>query len=148
MRSESIDGRGAAPVLNRYLTNSFGVEVAVFEAEGVALIWAKTTSWLILGVVASPADPSAAPVEAPLAGGIFPAAGHDVPAAVLACLGYQSWQHLERASEMRPVQREIVKGEWSRNAGKVAGSDQARALQADIDMFGNNAFVNVPEPEE
>ena len=147
MKSEATDGRGAAPVLNRYLINFFGTEVAVFGDEGAALVWAKTTSWLIAGVLAAPADPAAASVEVSLAGGTFPAAGHPVPAIILAGLGLQSWQYLQRASEMSAEQRQKIKDEWKRNAGKVAGSDQTRALQADLAMFGDAAFVDVPEPD-
>ncbi len=145
---KATDGRGAPPVINRYFANNFGAEACVFAPQETALIWAKTTSWLILGVVAAPVSPAAAVVEMSLAGGILPAPGHPVPAAVLAGLGYQSWQYLQKASEMRPEQRQRVKDEWARNAGKVAGANQTRALMADVAMFGDDAFVNVPEPED
>jgi len=63
-------------------------------------------------------------------------------------LGYQAANYLQKASEMRPDQRQKLKVEWGRNAAKVAGSDQTRAMQDDIATFGDDAFVDVPETEE
>jgi hypothetical protein len=145
MKIESEDG--APPVINRYFANNFGVEVAIFGTPSTALIWAKTNSWLILGVLAAPSTSANSVIELSLAGGSFPAAGHAVPDVVLAFLGLQSQQYLQKASEMRPEQRQKIKEDWSRNASIVAGSAQTLALMADLAMFGDEAFVNVPEPE-
>jgi len=148
LQAESKDGRGASPAINRYFTNYIGTEMVAYESEACALIWGKTGSWLILGVATAPVDPAASSVEVSLSGGTFPAVGHQVPAVVLATLGYQSWHYIEKAGGISQPQRQKIKDDWTRKAAQVAGSDQARAIQADLDMFGDEALVNVPEVGE
>lgn len=146
MQRESTDGRGASPAINRYFANYIGTEVTVYESEGYALIWGKTGSWLIVGMVTAPADPGSASVEVSLSGGTLPPAGHEVPGVVLANAGHESWRYIEQAAGVSTQQRQKIKDEWVKDADKVAVSDQRRAMQADLDLFGDAAFVNVPDP--
>ena len=50
--------------------------------------------------------------------------------------GVQSWQYLQTASEMPPEQRQVIKDEWIRNAGKVAGSNQDASVAATLPCSG------------
>jgi hypothetical protein len=125
-----------------------GCEVVVYEKFGFAIVWAKTGSWLIAGVVKVPDGPGSADVELSPAGGVFPRSGHAVPTILLATLGHQSWECVKVASQMNTSQREKIQAAFKKNAAMVPGSVQAHALQEDIKMFGEAAWVELPEPEK
>jgi hypothetical protein len=147
MKSISNDGRGAAPVINRYFADWLGCEVAVCDQEGFALVWAKTSTWIIVGVVEVPDKSSYSFIELSPGGGRFPSADHPLPPVVLATLGHQSWECIRVSSDMKPAQRAKIQKSWKQNAAKVAASRQNRALQEDLALFGDDAWVEVPEPE-
>jgi hypothetical protein len=147
MKSISTDGKGASPATNRYFSNWLGCEVVVYDEDGFAIVWAKTSVWLIVGVVAVPDKTNYASIELSPAGGTFPAADHVLPPVVLASLGHQSWEYIRASSAVSPVQRQRIQESWKQNSTKVAGSSQIRALQEDIETFGEAAWVELPDQE-
>jgi hypothetical protein len=148
LKSDGTDGKGAAPVTNRYFANWLGCEVATYERSGCALVWAKTSFWLIAGVIAVPDETDYYSIELSPTGGTFPAANHALPPVVLATLGHQGWEYLKKSSEMIAVQRDKIKADWTRNQPKVASSAQSRSLQEDVETFGDAAWVEVPKGQE
>ena len=148
MRNQALGGKGAAPILNRYFVNWLGCEVVVYEKYSFAIVWAKTGSWLIAGVVTVPDEGSTPNVELSPRGGVFPSTGHAVPPILLATLGHQSWECLRVAGQMNPSQRLKIEADFKKNAAKLASSVQAQALQEDVKMFGDSAWVELPEPEK
>jgi hypothetical protein len=146
MKSISTDGKGTSPATNRYFANWLGCEVVVYATEGIALVWAKTSFWLIVGVVEVPDKTDYSTIELSPTGGTIPAADHTLPPVVLATLGHQSWDYIGTASDLSHLQRQTILESWKQNAAKVAGSSQSRAFQEDIETFGDAAWLEVPEP--
>jgi hypothetical protein len=147
MKSMSTDGTGASPATNRYFANWLGCEVVVYENEQVSLVWAKTSVWLIVGVLTVPDKTNYSAIELSSTGGTLPAPGHPLPPVVLASLGYQSWAYIRSSAEMSSKQRENVRKSWTQNSSKIAGSVQSQAFRDDIGMFGDSAWIEVPEPQ-
>jgi hypothetical protein len=147
MKTSGPDGRGASPATNRYFANWLGCEVVVYEQSGFALVWAKTSFWLIVGVVEVPDKTDYTAIELSPAGGTFPAADHKLPPVVLASLGNQSRDYVRTASQMSLTQRQKIQESWTQNASKVAGSSQSRAFQEDLDTFGDAAWIEAPDPQ-
>lgn len=50
-------------------------------------------------------------------------------------------------SEMKPAQRQSIQNDFSKNAANVPVSEQHRALQEDVALFSDAAWVELPEPE-
>lgn len=148
MKSISIDGRGASPATNRYFANWLGCEVVVYEQDGFAIVWAKTSVWLIVGVVAVPDKTNYASIELSPTGGRLPDAGHMLPPVVLASLGHQSWECIRVSSAVSLAQRQKIQESWKQNSAKVAGSSRNRALEEDIETFGEAAWIEVPDPQQ
>jgi hypothetical protein len=147
MQHEAFDRTGAAPIINRYFANRLGCEIVVHEQADCALVWAKTGSWLIVGVIQPPKDSGGRTVELSVSGGTLAAAGQPVPPVILATLGRQSWECMKAASAMKPAQRQVIENDFKKNAAKVPGSEQHRALQEDVALFSDTAWVELPEPE-
>jgi hypothetical protein len=148
MTSISNDGRGAAPAINRYFANWLGCEVVTYDQEGFAIIWAKTSSWIIVGVVEVRDKRNYSSIELAPGGGTFPSRNHLLPPIVLATLGHQSWNFMRASAEMKPSQRKKIQESWKQNAAKIAGSRQNRAMREDLALFGKNAWVDLPNPED
>ena len=146
MKSISADSRGASPATNRYFANWLGCEVVNYERDGFALVWAKTSVWLIIGVVAVPDKTNYSSIELSHVGGTFPAAGHALPPVVLATLGHQSWEYVRASSAVSLVQRQRIQESWKQSSALVAGSSQSRAFQEDIETFGEAAWLELHEP--
>ncbi|WP_339745965.1 hypothetical protein [uncultured Rubinisphaera sp.] len=147
MKSISTDTRGAAPVINRYFADWLGCEVTVYEKSGFALVWAKTSEWIIVGVVDVPDKTNHTSIQLSPSGGSFPSADHTLPPVVLATLGNQSWECMRVSSAMKPAQRDKIQESWKQNKAKVPASKQSKALEADLEMFGDDAWVELPEPK-
>jgi hypothetical protein len=146
MKTISRDGRGASPATNRYFANWMGCEVVVYETDGFVLVWAKTSFWLIVGVVEVPDKSNYASIQLSPGGGTFPSADHLLPPVVLATLGNQSWEYIRRSSEVSAVQRQKIQESWGQNLAKVGDSSQSQAFREDIATFGNAAWIEAPEP--
>ena len=147
MQHEAFAHKGAAPIVNRFFTNWLGCEIVVHERADCALVWAKTGCWLIVAVITPPSGSSSRGFEVSASGGTLPQAGLSVPPVVLATLGQQSWDCMRIARGMSPIQRETIKNDFKKNKAKIPGSEQHRALQEDIALFGDAAWVDLPEPE-
>ncbi len=148
MQDVAVGSKGAAPIINRYFANWLGCEVVVYETHSFAIVWAKTGSWLIAGVVTVPDMRGFVAVQLSPAGGVFPSTGHAMPPILLATLGHQSWECLKVAGQMSPAQRQKIEADFKKNAAKVPGAAQTQALREDIAMFGESAWVELPEPEK
>jgi hypothetical protein len=148
MKSISADGRGASPATNRYFANWLGCEVVTYETDGFAIVWAKTSVWLIVGVVAVPDKTSYSSIELSPYGATLPAANHALPPVVLATLGHQSWEYVRTSSAISPARRQKIQDSWKQNSGQVADSSQSQALQEDIETFGEAAWIEPPEPRD
>jgi hypothetical protein len=145
-REEGRPDEGPAPVLHRYLLNSVTTQFAVYDPDGYAIAWAMGNSWLMAGVIEIPPEErGGTAIDVSPAGGMFPAGQVDVPPIVLATLRRQSWEYLKEHGQISPRQRERIRELAARRAAQFTDQSQRLAREADIEMFGAAANIDLAD---
>jgi hypothetical protein len=145
-REEGRPDEGPAPVLHRYLLNSIDTQLAVYEQNGYVLAWAMGNSWLMVGVIEVPAEERGrTAIDVSPAGGTFPAGQFDVPPIVLATLRCQSSIYLREHGQISQRQRQRMRELAPRRAAQFTDQSQRLAKEADIEMFGAAADIDLDD---
>jgi hypothetical protein len=145
-REEGMPEDGPAPVLNRYLMNSINTQMTIYELDGYALAWAMGNSWLMAGVIeVPPTERGHSAIDVFPAGGTCPAGQFDVPPIILATLRRQSWVYLRENGRISTRQRERMQDLAARRAAQFTDQSQRLAREADVEMFGAAANIDLAD---
>ena len=134
--SSSIDG--IPPNINRYFTRT--VQCDVVRNEDSAITYAKMGRFVLFGFIVVPLPHNWKGTKLNANHGIFGIRDIELPRNILDYMLEQAKSAGINYSGISKAQQEKIRKSYEANPGRVAESESIRAMDHDVQLFGNKAF--------
>jgi hypothetical protein len=134
--------QGMPPNFNRYLTRA--IQIDLCHANQTLFVLAKLGRFLILGFISQPEPNHWAGSRVNANEGTVQPTTYNFPHMFMKYLFEQSRKTHEAIQSVSDRQREKIDRSMLQNIDRIAGSDFFDALNADVEMFGHDAFAKRP----
>lgn len=136
-RIESATG-DLEPNINRYLMRAIHIDVC--RGSRSILTYAKMGRFIIIGFVHEPSPQQWKGTKVHATSGVVEPRHYIVPSALGGYLNEKARELRESKNALSDRQRERVEQSFRTGADRLVGSDSFLAIQADVDLFGEQAF--------
>lgn len=136
---ESYTGSGLPPNINRYLMRV--IDMDVVHGGNVAFVYSKFGRFIILGFARLDHPKQWVGTKVHATEGILEPRKYTMPRQLIEYLSSKARRMAELDVEVSDRQRAKIDQGFRENIDRLAGSDQMRALNEDVRLFGTGAFT-------
>lgn len=128
-----------APNINRYLTRAIDIDLC--RSDSRSFIYSKIGRFVILGFINEPNPNQWKGTKVNVSGGIIEPKKYILPRAFGEFLNSKAERMASRLASISDNQNRKIEAAFRDNLDRFLGSDAFASMQADIELFGDSAFI-------